>query len=294
MFSATDAAFAGFRLAGRHPFLMVFWAFASAIAVLVLVLTVLTAVAPSAIMAIATGGGAPTFPPPDPPVNVLGLALAFPLIFAAVLLFTAVTITAVYRAVLRPSERGLGYIRIGGDEGRQILLMLLIFVVAISAMLAALVALALATALTPDPWKALALFAGGVVCALLFVWVNVRLSLAAAQTFAERRVDLFGSWALTRGRFWPLLGMWLLSFVLALVVSMVFSAISYLPLVVTPGGLEALAARFAREPSAEHFKTVYLVTSGLQAVIQLIGMVVQSVVSTVPGAAAYAQLKRPA
>ena len=55
------------------------------------------------------------------------------------------------------------------------------------------------------------------VMALIFIplaVVAVRLSLAGPMTFAQRRVRLTGSWALTRGRFWSMFGAYLLAGVL--------------------------------------------------------------------------------
>jgi hypothetical protein len=129
MFSATNAAFEGLRLAGRHPFLMLFWAVAYVLAILVLVAMAFFIVAPPGVWPALLAGNpdgieADAFSP-------LRFAVVFPLAFGAVLLTTAMVNTAVYRAVLRPRERGLGYLAIGGDEGRQVLLSLLIMLVAI-------------------------------------------------------------------------------------------------------------------------------------------------------------------
>ena len=50
------------------------------------------------------------------------------------------------------------------------------------------------------------------------IYVAVRLSLAPALTFESRRINLLGSWALTRGRFWPLLGAYVLTVALVAMV----------------------------------------------------------------------------
>lgn len=292
MFSATDAALEGFRLAGRRPLLMVFWAVAYSVAIIVLLFVMFAAIAPSLLPLMLKGPGALEHGlPHDSPFNPIGFAIAFPIFFIAVIVLSAMTITAVYRAILRPKERGFGYLRVGGDEGRQVLLMLLVLVVMSLTVGAAVAVVFAATTFTPEPWKALAGIGGGIVCALLIIWVATRLSLASAQTFAERRVTLFDSWRLTRGRFWPLLGMWLLSAVLAVVVSLLASVLSYIPMAFA--GPEWMPFPF--KPTAEmpslNFNTTVIVALAANMVIQMVGAVLQIVVQTAPGAAAYARLK---
>jgi len=80
------------------------------------------------------------------------------------------------------------------------------------------------------------------VCAAiaLFIWLAVRLSLAIPITMAERRIAIFDSFAVTKGRFWPLLGMALLAFVMSIVVSLLGSLVA-MPIQLATGGIEGLA-----------------------------------------------------
>lgn len=289
MFSATDAAFEGFRLARRHPLLMIFWGIAFVVGLALALSVLFAALARSMIHALLTGDRA--VEALDPPFSAVGMAIGFPIFFAAMLLISAMTITAVYRAILRPKDRGFGYLRIGGDEGRQILLMLLILLVDLAALIGGGVLVTTAVAFTPAAWKGLAGVVVVVVCLLLAIWVATRLSLASAMTFAERRVTLFDSWTLTRGRFWPLLGMWLLAFVLSIVVSLVATALSYLPAVFAPGGLKALSMHAWPDATSMPASGAVIAVLVAQGLIQVVGMAVQLAVATAPGAAAYAQLK---
>lgn len=288
MFSATEAAFEGFRLAGRRPFLMLFWAVAFTVAIAVLVAMMLLIVLGPDVLRAVLAGNAGVLDRAD--FNPVRFAVAFPLIFAAVLLLAAMTNTAVYRAILRPKPRGFGYLAIGGDEGRQILLSLLIMLVSLLCGVGLLV-LALAIRLTPEPYTALAGVLGVIVAISLLIWVTTRLSLAAAQTFAERRVTLFGSWALTRGRFWPLFGMWLLAIILTVVVSLVATAAGYLPLLATGAPMPNFDPDTLQWLQALPTETAAIVAVVLQCLIQVVSMVLQTVVGLAPGAAAYARLK---
>jgi hypothetical protein len=292
MFSATNAAFEGLRLAGRHPFLMLFWAVAYVLAILVLVAMAFFIVAPPGVWPALLAGNpdgieADAFSP-------LRFAVVFPLAFGAVLLTTAMVNTAVYRAVLRPRERGLGYLAIGGDEGRQVLLSLLIMLVAILVG-AGLVGLTMVViALTPEPYNVLAGVLTGIAAVAAMIWVSTRLSLAAVQTFIERRVTLFGSWRLTRGRFWPLLGMWLLVVALTIVVSLLATAISYLPMLFTGVPLPSFELHDLTQARAFPGGTAAIVAIVLQGLIQMVGGVIQVAIGVAPAAAAYSQIKGPA
>lgn len=291
MFSATNAAFEGFRLAGRHPFLMLFWAVAYTVGIAILLAAMLLIVLPADIWRGLLAGNAEGLRDPD--FNPIMFAVAFPLFFAAILLLTAMANTAIFRAILRPKPRGFGYLAIGGDEGRQILLSLLIMLVSVLFGIGLVVLAPTGLALTPEPYRVLAGVLGGIALFVLLIWVSTRLSLAAVQTFVERRVTLFGSWKLTRGRFWPLLGMWLLAFVLAIIVSLVATAVSYLPGFVAGAPLPSFGFETLRRVQAMPVETAVIVAVVLQGLIQMVGTIIQVVVGAAPGAAAYAQLKGP-
>ena len=66
------------------------------------------------------------------------------------------------------------------------------------------------------------------------------------MTFADRRITLFRSWAVTRGQFWGLFGAYVLAAVLALLVmllaALIFAAIGAIGGLATHGGFDLLSA----------------------------------------------------
>jgi hypothetical protein len=150
--------------------------------------------------------------------------------FAAVfitlfLLVWATTTIATYRAVLRPHDRAWFYLRLGYDEWRLALMTVVAFFVVLA--FGGAPAYLLFVIVNPI-LRAVPQFArdiapvGALATVCLDIWLGVRLSLIAVETFAERRFHLTAYWPLTRGRFWYLIGCYgicfLFFFVLTLVV----------------------------------------------------------------------------
>ena len=243
-FSATEAAFEGFRVVRRHPMALVFWALfyvvvmAVAFAVVGGNLIGLTAAAER----LESAGGAPT--PEDFMPLMQGYMSVFAVLAPISLAASAVLYAAIVRSVLRPTETAFGYMRVGMDEVR-------VLVVSLALLVLFMVAGGLATVII-GVLAGFAAAGGGAVIWILVVlatlaaiaagiWLAVRLSLAIPITVAERRFAILDSFKVTKGRFWPLLGMALLAGVMSLVVSLLGSLI-FLPVEMATGGLKALTA----------------------------------------------------
>ena len=133
--------------------------------------------------------------------------------FAVVLIalfFVVLGMTAIasFRAVLNPEQKRFCYLRLGRDELRVAAISVMAFsLVAIFGGVPAGALIALASpimAAAPTVARQIGVLGAGVtVC--LEIWLCVRLSLIAVETFAEHRFHLSAYWPLASGRFWYLM-----------------------------------------------------------------------------------------
>jgi hypothetical protein len=215
-FSPSDAAFEGFRLTRERPRAVLAWAICylvfsyllSAVADLTLGSQSQSLIAdlkrasadPSAFWP-AAQKMAPFF------LAGLPLSVAFQAIFTC----------AVYRAILRPEESARGYLRLGLDELRMMVLNLVLSLIWGATVFTVLLVALLAAAAAGTANESITVLIGDILTVAVFcaaVTVLTRLSLAGPMTFADRRLRVFASWSLSKGLFWRLFGAYTLSFAL--------------------------------------------------------------------------------
>lgn len=250
-FSATDAAFEGFRITRERPRILLIWAgFYLIISFLMPIL--LVTMGGQDLMALEAAASSPDADPNAALDNLAALAPLYAIMLPAGLAVQAVLAAAVYRAILRPAESRYGYLRLGGDELRLAVLTLIYFLITIVAVsvvvLVGGIVGGLAYSVMGSPLVGVAL--GMFFLGLLF-YAAVRLSLAPVITFAEQRITVFDSWRLTKGQFWRLVGAYVLaiaSVVVVLVLAMViFMAVAA---ILAGGDITAVSAIFTPDLSS--------------------------------------------
>ena len=290
-FSPSDAAFEGFRLARRSPMTILLWALFYG-----LMTAAVLAFAGGAMgnfMQLAQGletGGEPT------EAEMMAFMSAYfsflALILPISLILGSIAQAAVNRAIVRPSEGAFGYLRLGMDEVRVLVVQLALAVMfgLGFGLLGGLVfgALGTATGMAGEGMAAVLgflMFAAGIAFVCLVIWVVVRLSLAIPITVAERRIAIFDSWGMTRGHFWSILGMALLAFVMCIVVQTLLSIVLMPILYFAAGGLENLAALETMAPMEIARAMAPVAIASL--VFSAIAFALQAAIISTPFAAAY-------
>lgn len=255
-FSATDAAFEGFRLVRRNPLALVAWTLLYA----VLSLTALFSLSNMVGALEAWTVQAEAMDSVDQPSleQVMVLMSGFGAIMAQVAWLLPVSLVvgamlgaAVARGVLKPSGDPFGYLRLGMDELRVLVVTFVLTLVMCFGGVFAFVALGVLVAAgkaAGDGPAAIAGLVGALALFCGFVWVAVRLSLAVPITVAEKRFAFFDSFRVTKGHFWSLLGMAVLAFVMVMLIEFL-SKIITLPLGMI-SGLDSWSLSGHEDPAA--------------------------------------------
>ena len=247
-FSASDAAFAGFGFVQRKPGAIIIWAIAQLVVSVGLFAVIASQFAP--IFAHFATLQQSAAADPKQAAELFRQIMPF---YGDMLLFTLVFYPVLFatmnRAVLKPKDSAFGYIRLGGDELRQLGLLLSFVVLGIGAeivviiltiIVGVIVGMVAHAASGSDGLTFLSLVAVGVGVMCACVYIGVRLSLSSAQTFATGKLNIFGSWELTRGRFWPMFGAYLVAGILCIIVTLLGYVIIVALSVAVGGGQQYL------------------------------------------------------
>jgi len=223
-FSAGAAIGAGFRLIGREPLAFLAWAAAYLVVGILPQIGVLALIAPEwtrLTQEIASSAAAHA---PMSSAEMLraqaGMMQLQPLSWIAGLVSQTLVLSAIYRAVLFPEDRGFFYLRLSGRELwlglAMLVLVVMVLLLFVVVMLPTALIMGLITALARDtPIAGLLIIPAMLIAFGVIVWVLLRLSLATPMSFAQRGFRLYESWDVTRGHAGKMFGVGL---VLAIVV----------------------------------------------------------------------------
>lgn len=224
-FSASDAAFSGFRLVRENPRTILVWG------LLMTVLATLNTVVsihffgsqPEAFLTyIATADGEPDPQAMAKAAEGLGPAMLWGVPYSLVL--SGVVLSAVNRLVLRRGDQGFFHLGLGMVELRQIAVGVLIYATLMGVLLVgALLSGFLGEMGGPAGAFLRLLSFVGAISAMIFL--AIRLSFASAATFDSGKITFFRTMALTKGCFWPLFGAYVLAMVMCVIVVLLLMTI---------------------------------------------------------------------
>lgn len=299
-FSPSDAAFEGFRLTREKPIAVLLgWPLIYLVAGSLIAAALFAATGQEFVKTLQSASAMANSTRPDPD-EILQMYVkmggVFALMTPLVLIFSALNYAAVFRAVLRPEEKAVFFFRIGGDELRILLVSVVLAIVFVAAFVGAAVITGVAVGVgkgvggTAAAWLVGLLV--GVTCVALLIWLSVRLSLALPITFAEKRIALFDSWKLTKGRFWGLLGMMLLALIFAIVVGVLGGLIANAAAAVAGGGLAVLGS--LQNPNWADLAPAVVPALAIYVALHLVLTSLQTAITYAPFASAYRALKEKA
>ncbi len=229
---STDFAFEGFRVIRQRPLLILYWGIAALVITGLAQIYLMPQYAPLLDQFTAATKATPQ---PDPAVLAPIISQLLPfyaIMMVLTLIFNAVINCAVYRAVNGEARFGLGYLRLGADEARQILVMIAFFFFILMAYIALVLVGSVLGGIIIAGLSALNPGLGAIGGALTFVaitsgliWVMVRMSLYSVQTFEDKKFNLLGTWKLTKGQFWGLLAGYFIAFIMAMLVYLLLGLI---------------------------------------------------------------------
>ena len=290
-FSAADAAFTGFRVVWERPWAVAIWAGLQFVANFALNVFMVASAGPL-LMRFSQLRASGATPDPNTVFDLFRqFAPTYVVMLIGALVLTAVLYAAMNRAVMRPAESRFGYLRLASDELRQLGLLAALLALALGLYIALVIAAMLVAVLLGLALgqAGAALAVAGLLGAVLvgFIYVGVRFSLASPMTFATGRINVFGSWRLTEGRFWPLFGTYLIAVALSIFVGVLTLAIA-VGAVAIMGGVSAIGA--VLQPDTSSLAAAFTPARIVYMAIASIGSALAAPITMCPPAAIYQSL----
>jgi hypothetical protein len=266
-----DFAFAGFDIVKKHPVAVLLWGVAAMVFGLV-ASVLMVAMAGPAIMALQAQGETPATDPSQVFGQLGAMAPGWLLAMVIGLLSTAIIQCAVFRSQLRPDDGGFAFMKLGGDEVRQIVVTILYFLAfMVFYLLFAIVVgiLAVTTRLLGEAGGIAMIFV--VIGAFVaFLYIVSRWSLVLVQSYDERKINIFGSLKLTKGAGWTLFfGYFLLGIVMLIAVIVIYGILFGITMGASLGNGADLASAFQKmtQPDMSSVTSLFTVSFIIQTLV---------------------------
>lgn len=291
VFSATDAAFEGFRLTWEKPRTLLIWTGFFVVVNLLMPLALFGLGLNTQMAALEEVSRNPS-PDPDVAFESMGaLAPVYAILLPVGLVVQAMIAAAVFRLVLDPEDSRVHPVQFGAEEARLIILALaytLLFLVAVvAAVLVGGVIAGIAAAAGAGPFVGIlasfSLMAG-------LVYVAVRMSLGPVITFSEGRIAVFDSWAMTRGLVWPILGAYVLA-VIAVVIFYLLALVLAAALATLLSGGDVGALGRVMNPDMSSLQAFFSPGQVLMILFGALTSAVYNAVMSAPAAVIYREIR---
>jgi hypothetical protein len=271
-FSATEAAFEGFRVTRHHPLAVVAWTLTALVTVVVMGIVISPILNPALAELQRIAAAGPVAGGVKMSEDLMTRAEHARLaVVPVIVLMQAILLPAIYRAMNRSGSDRFGFLRLGRDElrvlGAQAIVSIVLLVVTKGGEV--LATLAVGTGMAPVAMLIEA------VSLIVCLYLSVRLVLVVPAVLAEGRIDLKAGWDATAGRFWPLLGMAVIAAFMAFVVALLLIIIA-LPISMSAQGVAGGGL---------------VITNGALMIIMALAMALMTTIMAAPFMAAYRGIK---
>lgn len=218
-FSATEAAFEGFRVTRQNPLSVLVWAGLWGIGLIAVLMILGPITMPYASEIEAAQGDVTALSPSAVTALSLGMAAVLPVLLG----LQAILAPAVYRAVYARQTKRIGYLQLGLIELRTLAVVVLLAILSIVLNLGG----EAAVTLSKQVGGVAAAFAVNLAVFAFTTWISVRLMLTAPLVLRRKGLPFRDSWRMTAKSFWPVLGVFFLSLAMTLLVLLLLVLIGW-------------------------------------------------------------------
>lgn len=219
-----DAALEGLQTMRRRPLTALAWATFSLVMLPILGLLVKIGLGDEGRQVLAGRGSSAD--PRELLDLVMNLGGAMVLLVALALLLGAVLQAAIIRSVLEPTNDRFAYLRLGKEEIQLLIVSLITWATALLCTIIPSGVVVLGSSLLSGAAAAWFAFLGALSVIGFSLWVAVRLSLLGPHAFSHHHIDIRAAWIQTHGQFWRLLGMFVLTIAIWILVSLLGAAVA--------------------------------------------------------------------